>query len=142
MPQLYSRFFNSYKTKHPTSVYDKDSLISEMRLIRPSPSPCTVPTILKSDTSMTFIVVSSGATFGCTPFESILTKETIGDVNASVHNLSGSSQITKRGFGRWTAKDKNGVSATIKPFLYVVLLLDVRFFSPQDYFKGLMVNCM
>ena len=121
-PNLYTNVFSKHNETFEPSTESKSLLISEMKLIGPAFKSDPYASILKSDVSMTPIAIDSGATFGCTPYESDLIKGTIEDVDTSVRNLSGSSQITKRGFGRWIVQDKNGVSATMEPFLYVVII--------------------
>ena len=83
------------------------------------------------------IVIDTGATFGTTPFVDDLIPGTMEPVKSSVNNLSGKSDITARGFGRWHVKDVKGVTAIIEPFLQVVPNSNVRLMSPQDYFRGL-----
>ena len=90
-----------------------------------------------ASTNSTPIVIDTGATFGTTPFVEDLIPGTIEKVEGAVRNLSGNSNITARGFGRWNVKDINGVSTIIEPFLQVVPKSEVRLMSPQDYFQGL-----
>ena len=90
-----------------------------------------------ASTCNTPIVVDTGATFGTTPYKEDLIPGTIEEVKSSVRNLSGSSKITARGFGRWFVNDVNSVSTVIEPFLQLVPNSEVRLMSSQDYFQGL-----
>lgn len=85
----------------------------------------------------TFIGIDCGTTFGCTQFKEDIIAGTIEDVNLSIKELSTSSKIVARGFGRWNVIDQDGKTATIEPYLHMVPDSDVRLFSPQHFFQGL-----
>ena len=80
------------------------------------------------------IVIDLGATFGISPFKEDLIPETIQTVKSSVKKLTGTSKITKKGFGRWHIVNHLGKIATVEPYLHIVPKSDVQLFCPQDYF--------
>ena len=80
--------------------------------------------------TVTPVVIDFRATFGTIPFLEDLIPGTIEKIDLSVKNLSGSSAITARGFGRWTVEDIHGNHALLEPYLHVVPSSDVRLFSP------------
>ena len=133
VPRIYSTFLSS-RNIVPSDDLHHQMLISQMQLPGSSPDPRI---LALSDTRSTPIVVDSGATFGTTPFVSDLIPGTIEQVDLSVNNLSGSSAITARGFGRWIVEDIHGNRSILEPYLHVVPKSDVRLFSPQEYLKGM-----
>ena len=127
--QIYSPFLANVKTlPQPPSV---KHFISEMKL------PTTDTQLLTTQSSMTPIVIDSGATFGTTPFESDIIPGTLEPVDLEVKNLSGSSDIVARGFGRWVVEDIHGNRSILEPYLHVVPRSEVRLFSPQEYFRSI-----
>ena len=134
MPQLYSQFLSTAPKRLPS--FNPKSYISEFRSNVPSSDP-SKSCAFATSSHVTPIVIDSGATFGTTPFVEDIIPGTLEATDLSVKNLSGSSSITARGFGRWCVKDVHNTTAIIEPFLHVVPQLDVRLLSPQDYFRGL-----
>ena len=131
---FHPKLFSSFIVKRNVSTIGS-SFISEVKL-KDKNKQVRIEANAASSNS-TPIVIDTGATFGTTPFIEDLIPGTVEKVEGAVRNLSGNSNITARGFGRWNVKDINGVSTVIEPFLQVVPKSEVRLMSPQDYFQGL-----
>ena len=134
-PQLFSSLLLS-TTKIQSEPSHQEANISAVKL-KDSKSVKFQSSVNSASPNSTPVVVDSGATFATTPFMSDLIPGTIEKVNESVQNLTVTSNITARGFGRWNVIDVNGVPAIIEPYMQVVPDSEVRLMSPQDYFQGL-----
>ena len=134
-PQLFSSLLLS-TTKIQSEPSHQEANISAVKL-KDSKSVKFQSSVNSASPNSTPVVVDSGATFATTPFMSDLIPGTIEKVNESVQNLTATSSITARGFGRWNVIDVNGVPAIIEPYMQVVPDSEVRLMSPQDYFQGL-----
>ena len=132
IPTIYTDFLST-RTRSPASSQSPLTTLSQIPLCS-TDSPVAFNV---NQPSSTPIVIDSGATFGTTPFVDDLIPGTIEHIDLSVQNLSGSSAITARGFGRWVVEDIHGNRSILEPYLHVVPSSSVRLFSPQDYIKGL-----
>ena len=137
MPTVYENFLRRCSLSSNKSCLPASN-ISEFRTsTEKSESSSFQPATFSTLPTSTPIVIDSGATFGTTPHVEDIIPGTLQNVDLSVKNLSGTSDITAKGFGRWCVQDIHNNTAIIEPFLHVVPNSDVRLFSPQDYFRGL-----